>query len=132
MLRVVAVLSIFLFSAIAHAGCSPTMSGESIKRAISISDCDHPVMMISINDFSHTTDGGVQREPVPFVTQCKMSAAGFSCHSQGKTPLVGSTYRYTHDTNPSCEGRREGIRLTCVAGCTTEAPKYFYITPFEC
>lgn len=125
-------LSIFLFPTVTYAGCSPTMSGESIKRTITISDCDHPMMMILINDFSPTTVGGVAREPVPFASLCKMSATGFSCRSKGKTPLAGSTYRYTHDTNPSCEGRREGIRLTCVRGCTTEAPKYFYITPYEC
>jgi hypothetical protein len=74
----------------------------------------------------------VPREPVPFASQCKKSADGFSCRANGKTPLAGSTYRYTHDTNPSCEGRRPGTRLTCVEGCTAKIPKYFYITPWEC
>jgi hypothetical protein len=126
------VLSMLLLPLTSQAGCSPTMSGESSKRSITISDCDHPTMMILISDFSETSDGGVPRDPVPFAAQCKKSAAGFSCRRHGKTPLAGSRYHYTHDTNPSCQGRRSGTRLTCVAGCAAGIPRYFYIAPWEC
>lgn len=125
-------LLILLLPSVSNAGCSDTFSGESKKLQITISDCDHRDMMILISNFSPTTQGGVPREPISFATQCKMSSTGFSCHSKGKTPLAGSAYRYTQDTNPSCEGERAGVRLTCIKGCNTNIPKYFYIRPWEC
>lgn len=89
-------------------------------------------MVILTADFSPTADGGVPRSPVPFSSQCMLNRSGMQCRPKGITPLAGSVYRYTTDTNPSCEGRRPGKRLTCVKGCSAEIPKYFYIHPWEC
>ena len=131
-LGIIVFLAALLMPLSAQAGCSPTLSGSSRERMITISDCDHPAMMILTSDFSKSTDGGIPRQPVSFASQCKKTSTGFWCRRNGQTPLAGSAYRYTHDTNPTCEGQRAGIRLTCVKACTAKIPKYLYITPWEC
>jgi hypothetical protein len=131
-LATLGLLAALFLHASAQAGCSNTLRGQNVKREIVISDCDHPVMVILTADFSPTADGGVPRPPVPFSSQCTLSSSGMECRRKGSTPLAGSSYRYTNDTNPSCEGRRPGRRLTCVKGCSAEIPKYFYIQPWEC
>ena len=129
--------TIFLFSIIllpnwAHAGCSPTLQGQSEVREITISDCSHAEMVILITDFSPTVQGGVPRKPLPLARHCVFTRSGLTCKRGGGSPLAGSTYRYTSDTNPTCEGERAGQRLTCVRGCSKQIPKYFYIEPWEC
>lgn len=125
-------LAAFFVHAFAQAGCADTLRGQNLKREIVISDCDHPVMMILTADFSLTADGGVPRPPVPFSSQCTLNSSGMECRRKGITPLAGSIFHYTNDTNPSCQGNRPGRRLTCVKGCSAEIPKYFYIQPWEC
>jgi hypothetical protein len=132
--RIALMLQVLLLFAPAdvYAGCSPSLRGQSAKISIAISDCDSAAMMIQIDDFAPTADGGVPRQAVPFTSQCVLSKSGLACHSRGSTPLAGSMYRYTNDTNPSCDGRRPGVRLTCTKGCRAVLPKYLYIEPYEC
>src|SRR4051794_8936212 len=96
------ILSILLlFPISSYAGCSDSLEGESKKLGIRISDCDHSEMMILTRDFSRTVEGGVARKPVPMAVECTLSKNELTCRKGGKTPLAGSTYRYTLDTNPS-------------------------------
>lgn len=121
-----------LLPALAHANCSTTISGESAALAISITDCERERMEIEVSLHAPGVDGGVAQPKVTLASQCRMDAKGLRCRADGKTVLAGAVYRYTYDTNPSCEGREPGRRLTCIKGCGARLPKYLYLHPYSC
>ena len=127
-------LSLF-FSLNCHAACSDTMTGQTAQFQVVISDddCGYDQEMIRVWKFDD--DGSIGGKPailVPFSKECQTTETGFHCHRAGKTPLAGTTYKKTNDTNPRCAGVEIGTRLTCVSGCTKRAPRYFYISGYEC
>lgn len=121
-----------LLPALAYANCSTTISGESATLAINITDCERERMEIEVNVYAPGVDGGVAQPKETLASQCRMDAKGLRCRPDGKTVLAGATYRTTYDTNPTCEGREPGRRLTCVKGCSARLPKYLYLRPYSC
>lgn len=134
------VYGLLLFSVNCYAGCPDTLQGQSANYQVTISDnvCSYDVQMIQIWKFRFDKSGldlGIGEKPdilIPFSKECKFTETGFSCRHGGKTPLAGTTYKRTKDTNPFCPGEKIGERLTCTSGCTDKAPRYFYISPYEC
>jgi hypothetical protein len=62
----------------------------------------------------------------------------FSCKPSGKSPLAGATYKITTSKKwQPCSGEPYFDKTprqvyVCVSGCGPNAPKIFYVTPWEC
>jgi len=123
---------LLLLPTLAQANCSTTISGESATLVINITDCERERMEIEVNVYAPGVDGGVAQPKVSLASQCRQDARGLRCRADGSTVLAGAVYRYTDDTNPTCEGRVPGRRLTCVSGCRARLPKYLYLRPYAC
>lgn len=71
-------------------------------------------------------------QPVPFDEECISIKHGFSCKSNGRTPLAGTSYKLVAGGKDACYGGI-GQRFVCVRGCTKRGvPKYLYPAPYEC
>ncbi len=125
-------LLFLLLPTLALANCTTTITGESATLVINITDCERERMEIEVNVYAPGVDGGVAQPKVTLASQCRMDAQGLRCRAGGSTVLAGASYRYTYDTNPTCEGREPGRRLTCVKGCGARLPKYLYLRPYSC
>lgn len=130
--RLGCLFALLLLPALAHANCSTSINGESAVLAISINDCEREHIEIEVNVYAPGVDGGVPQPKVTLASQCRLDAKGLRCRAGGSTVLAGAVYRYTYDTNPTCEGREPGRRLTCVKACNARLPKYLYLHPYAC
>ena len=121
----------------ASAACSDTLRGNSSKFAITITDggCEFEAVMIFATPYKEVEGGLESLEPlpaVPFGAECEFAqGVAISCKAGGTSPLAGTRYEATEDTNPICGGDR-GLRYTCVEGCERGAPPYLYWEPYEC
>lgn len=118
-----------------HAACSGERHGQTSAAIFEISDggCEYAEAMIQVRRFDEV--GGTSMKPdlvAPFARDCRDTTFGFTCGLRKGNPLSGVAYRRTQDTNPSCPGEERGERLTCFKGCTSEVPRYFYVSPYEC
>lgn len=81
-------------------------------------------------------------EQYPLLEECPTfseAAKQFSCLSNGKSPLAGTTYRVTTSKTyrpcdqPPYDDKSAGQVYLCIEGCNNpRAPKIFYVTPWEC
>ena len=139
MLRIIVaiVLSLYAYSSIA--ACSETISAQTNKTDIFISDgqCDHEFRITYLVKKSNSNKA--HSSYVSFDDECSyypkdaLNPLGFRCNKNGVSPLKGATYRLTHDSPISeCEEIKHWPRYTCVKGCEGLAPKYLKIEPYEC
>ena len=127
--------ALFLAVPNAHAGCSETLHGTSYKYQIDISDngCTYPEIMITSTQIDSNGYSTKNMKPIPFASECKIQPwVSIECKADGKSPLAGTKYRSTNDTNPRCGGTKRGQRYTCIKGCENGAPPYLYWDPYEC
>lgn len=132
LVRLLSLAAMALGMPLAHAGCSGEYRGQSGSFEVSVSDngCQYNERMLQVRPHTNPTDP--PEVVIPFDQVCKENKGGIACSSSAPQPMRGVRYRWTQDTNPSCPGDKAGNRLTCVSGCSVNAPKYLYASPYEC
>jgi hypothetical protein len=131
--HIVIALIASMLASVASAGDSATFRGQSAKYWIEFQNpMDVPDTTIEVNEWVEADFGYTKKvSSIRFKSECQASDKEIRCAKKGKSPLAGAVYRRTLDSTPSCPGQVE-YRFTCVKGCTTVAPRYIGIHPYEC